>query len=302
MYPDRDRSSDLSPETSEFSHNHPVDAVGTSELPPALKATSIVALIVVLFGTLIGSLAVSPRPTAMEAEEEIEDTVATEEPATEEIGEMAATPATSVTEDETEIDTATENGTATLESPSPVADGTAPGATPPPTEPAETAGTSPSTLTPSEPMATPETNLTESPTAGTTETPETPETEMAETPEMGADGTATTDPAAGEEMAAAPGAVDVDQLNQIVYDKVDRAWTVKGTPVTANVRYLVTVTPSGAIAGFEPNSPDAEKNVDNTPLPGLAESDGTAGETSGQTVTFEVVFSDTGALEVKPSQ
>ncbi|MEB3883361.1 ferredoxin-thioredoxin reductase catalytic chain [Lyngbya sp. CCY1209] len=287
MYSDRERSSDLSPETSEFSHNHPVDAVGTSELPPALKAASIVALIVVLFGTLIGSLAVSPRPTAMEAEEEIEDTVATEEPAMEEAEQMATTPAASVTEDEMETaGTATEteataletDGTATSESPSPVA-----------------ADTAPSEPTTSEPVATAEPELPESPAATGT-------TEMAETPGMGTDATPAAAPTAGEEMAAAPGAVDVDQLNEIVYDKVDRAWTVKGTPVTAQVSYLVTVTPEGAIAKFEPNSPDAKDNVENTPLPGLAESDGMAGQTSGQTVTFEVVFSDTGALEVKPSQ
>lgn len=300
MYSDRERSSDLSPETSEFSHNHPVDAVGTSELPPALKAASIVALIVVLFGTLIGSLAVSPRPTAMEAEEEIEETVATEEPGTEEMEEMATTPAASVTEDEMETaGTATEteatdletDGTATSDSPSPVADDTAPGATPPPT----TADTPASEPTTSEPVATSEPELPESPAATGT-------TEMAETPGMGTDATPAAAPTAGEEMAAAPGAVDVDQLNEIVYDKVDRAWTVKGTPVTAQVSYLVTVTPEGAIAKFEPNSPDAKDNVENTPLPGLAESDGMAGQTSGQTVTFEVVFSDTGALEVKPSQ
>jgi hypothetical protein len=317
MYSNREQPSDPTPQTSPSSLHHPVDAVATSELPPAVKTGSIVALIVVIFGTLVGSLAVSPDPNAIVAEE-VEETVATDEAAMEEIEEveeMAATPATSVTEDEpataaagteTETTPLAADGTATPASPSPLAEGTAPAAAPTETveEPA-TADTSPSEMATSEPAATPAPGMAETPAATapepTTDTAASPvPTGVTETPET--PGMAPTDGTAGEEMAAAPDAVDVDQLNQVVYDKLDRAWTVQGTPVTAQVSYLVTVTPEGAIAKFEPQSPDASENADNTPLPGLVKSDGMTEETSGQTVTFEVMFSDTGALEVKPSR
>jgi hypothetical protein len=281
MYSNRERPSDPTPQTSPSSPHHPVDAVATSELPPAVKTGSIVALIVVIFGTLVGSLAVSPDPAAIVAEEEVE--------AVEEVEEMATTPVASVTEDEPATATAgTEpattplqaDGTAAPASPSPLAEGSAPA----------TADTSPSEMATSAPAATPAPGM-----ADTAASPA--PTGMTETPGMVA-----TDGTAGAEMAAAPDAVDVDQLNQVIYDQLDRAWTAQGTPVTAQVSYLVTVTPSGAIAKFEPQSPDASANADNTPLPGLVKSEGTTGGTSGQTVTFEVMFSDTGALEVKPSR
>lgn len=261
---------DNSPETPE---NEPLipqqnvnNSTTTSELPPVVKTGSIVALIAVVMMAVVGSLMVSPDPATTTGSQSEEETVATEEATM----EVVTTPAASVVEETAETTT-----TETTETPDAIA-----------SEP-QTPETTEDLTT-----ATPET------TPETTEVSESPETEAALTP----DPTPTAEMTTGNEVAAVPETVNIEELNNIIYDKIDRAWTVKGTPVPTSVSYMVTVTPTGAIAEFEPKSSEASENVDNTPLPTLVESDAMAAETAGKTVVFEVVFTDRGVLEVRPSQ
>lgn len=141
-----------------------------------------------------------------------------------------------------------------------------------------------------------------------------PAPQMVSTPPVVSDETAvdrreieaTPAPTPGAAVAKAtdtvPDTVDLEELNQIVYKHIDNAWTRLGTAVTAEVSYVITVTPDGAIADYEPLSADASDNVENTPLPSLVESDSIFVKTGDRTVKFEAIFTDTGTLEVKPSR
>ncbi|WRH68830.1 MAG: hypothetical protein RSE13_12285 [Planktothrix sp. GU0601_MAG3] len=94
--------------------------------------------------------------------------------------------------------------------------------------------------------------------------------------------------------AKTPSAEDLEKLNQEVFSNINEAWT--STPVTAVSVYLVKVSQTGEILGYEAKSPDATENLNNTPLPQLVKSDAT------QTpyTQFEVTFTPVGTLDLKP--
>ena len=109
----------------------------------------------------------------------------------------------------------------------------------------------------------------------------------ASTPEM-ATGETTT--------AAAPSSVDTTELSQTLYNTIDSAWS---SPVEGDSAYVVKLNSNGEIISYEPKTQVAKNNVNNTPLPTLVKSDATATEAATE---FEVVFSTSGILEVKPPQ
>lgn len=312
--------------------NTELESIAQSELPPVVKTGSLVALIAVILGTLIGSLLASPDPAeiaAQQEEAEVTTTTLSSEPesttfesstesSTATVTPPVTTPAspttditstpsvTEATEPATDSDltdseiatspTATpeaDTTTATLE-PEPVA----PVTTPDPTADAEVSVTPTTPETPQAPVA-----------SGSVETPTTTDTvtgdSMPEIEPTTPETTTAVDPAplattGSEDIAAAtaPDGATVEQLNQTVYQTIDRAWTT--TPVTGESVYRVKVDQNGSILSFEPQSQVATENVDNTPLPGLA---------SAQDVTatpafaeFDVIFQPTGLLEVNQAE
>jgi hypothetical protein len=96
--------------------------------------------------------------------------------------------------------------------------------------------------------------------------------------------------------AAAPSSVDTTELSQTLYNTIDSAWS---SPVEGDSAYVVKLNSNGEIISYEPKTQVAKNNVNNTPLPTLVKSDATATEAA---TVFEVVFSTSGILEVKPPQ
>lgn len=91
----------------------------------------------------------------------------------------------------------------------------------------------------------------------------------------------------------------LEGLGQKLYDDLDQAWVI---PMTATSIYFVRVDEAGAITTYTPINRIAEDNVENTPFPELmqpkAEAD--AENRVSEYAEFEVIFSDTGVLEVQP--
>lgn len=274
-----------------------------SELPTAVKTGSLIALIAVVLGTLIGSLLASPDPSEIADQDESEVITSTEltsepETTTFESSTTPVTPPVTTSNDTTSavtstpptvttIDPVTSTDTTVTSTPEietttdPVEAGTtAPVTTTSPTTEIET---STPTTTPATPATPPDTTTGSSlpeiePTTPETTTSVDP-SPLATTPEIAA--------------ATPPDAATLEQLNQTVYQTIDQAWTT--TPVTAESVYLVKVDQNGSITGFEPKSQVATDNADNTPLPGLASSETTAAASFAE---FNVIFRPDGSLEV----
>lgn len=279
-------------ESSQNPYAHPHvehQAIDEPELPAAVKTGSLVGLIAVILGTLLGSLLASPDPSEI-AELEEPEMITT--------SELASEPETTFESSTTAV-------------------------TPPVTPPVTTSGSSPTDVT-----STPSTVTTTDPTINTgnavTSTPDLTNTQplTATTSTPGVDTTTETTtgsalpdietttpetttsvapsaPVTTPQIAAAtpPDAATLEQLSQSVFQTIDQAWTT--TPVTGESMYLVKVDQSGSIIGFEPKSTVATDNVDNTPLPGLS-SAGTAA--SPEFAEFNVTFLPSGTLEVNPAE
>jgi len=99
----------------------------------------------------------------------------------------------------------------------------------------------------------------------------------------------------GEKIADAQ---QLGRLRQQLFEAIDGSWQI---PVRATSAYVVRVDETGAIAGYEPANQAGAENAANTPLPQLLTANNPAAGANPQAdfAEFEVVFSDTGALEVK---
>ncbi len=93
-------------------------------------------------------------------------------------------------------------------------------------------------------------------------------------------------------------AQQLERLRQQLLEAIDQTWTV---PVSATSVYVVRVDEKGAIADYKPANQAGAENAANTPLPQLLTANNPAAGDNPQAdfAEFEVVFSDTGALEVK---
>jgi len=87
----------------------------------------------------------------------------------------------------------------------------------------------------------------------------------------------------------------VDNLNQTLYDLIDRNW--KTTPTfDGDLLYRVGVSEDGKIADYEPLNQSAYKYLDRTPLPSLREKERSLfNQAQAQ---FQVVFTSTGTIQV----
>jgi len=91
----------------------------------------------------------------------------------------------------------------------------------------------------------------------------------------------------------------VDNLNQNLYDLIDRNW--KTTPTfDGDLLYRVGVSEDGKIADYEPLNQSAYKYLDRTPLSSLREKERSL--FNQPQAQFQVVFSPTGTLQVTPWQ
>ena len=90
----------------------------------------------------------------------------------------------------------------------------------------------------------------------------------------------------------------LDGLRQQLFEAIDGSWQI---PVSATSAYVVRVDETGAIAGYKPLSQQAAENAADTPLPQLLTPNNPVAGDNPQAdfAEFEVVFSDTGALEVR---
>ncbi|MDY7020086.1 MAG: hypothetical protein SWJ54_01830 [Cyanobacteriota bacterium] len=91
----------------------------------------------------------------------------------------------------------------------------------------------------------------------------------------------------------------LERLGQKLYSDLDRAWTI---PMTATSIYLVRVDEAGVITTYTPINSIAEDNLENTPFPELMQPNVEADAESrvSEYAEFEVIFSETGVLEVQP--
>lgn len=284
-------------ESSQNPYAHPDvehESIYEPDLPAAVKTASLVGLIAVILGTLLGSLLASPDPSEIAEQEEPEMITTSEfasepettfESSTTEITPPVTTSGTSSTDITstpstiTTTDPTINTGNAVTSTPSTAEVETT-------TEPVEAESVAPVTTT--------------SPT--TTTPPTTTGSSLPDIEPTTPDTTTSVDPSpltTTPEIAAAtpPDAATLQQLNQTVFQTIDQAWTT--TPVTGESVYLVKVDQNGSIVGFEPKSTVATDNVDNTPLPGLASSGTTA---TPAVAEFNVTFQPSGSLEVNPAE
>lgn len=291
----------------------PVHSVATSELSPALEAGSKVAMILVLLGTIFGSLSASRDVTTV-SEAEIIESVATtpieESP-------VVVEPVSSTSETETtpiEPVATTSSLESTVETASPTTETTdSTLSSTPTTATTDTTDSQASAVDLTQPETTTTTETTDSEISTSSETPETTATTdpMLSDSEVASDTTDATASVSVEQTTPTPttaetqtasntiSATEIEKLNQILYNKIDKTWTV---PVNGESVYTVQVSEDGSITGYEPTSQVATNNAQNTPLPSLVQSNG-----SSETLTkepyaeFEVIFTPTGLLEVKNS-
>ena len=310
----RYESSSNPSEPQRSTHLPPVKSIATSELSPAVKTSSLVALVAIVFGTLIGSLVASPSPEATIAETEETEAIATTSTETSPIvveeseAETPATTTTAVPDAETDTDIATTPSISDTESAVVTPDSEVEITEPDVAEP-----TADATVSTPETQTSPASGLpavTGSPDVGTTQptddpaaTPpgqpdtlnpvaETGESEMAaSTPETAAEATMPE-----ETTAAETSEVNTIELSQSLYNQIDSTWI---SPVDGESAYLVKLNREGEIIGYEPTSQVAENNVVNTPLPELVNSDAAESEAAAE---FEVVFLTSGILEVNETQ
>jgi hypothetical protein len=316
-------SSSTPSETQHTSHLSPVKSVATSPLSPGVQIASKVALALVVLGSLVGSLMASPSPETLSSNSEEVESLSPSAPTEPSVivVEDIETP-TSVTSATPQTDMGTNTNSSVSPSPLQTTQPGVTGSTTDPTaspsqlqttQPGVTAPTTGSTAsnpsglppvspTTSVPTASPNVETTQ-PTADITDPTATPPTQpdtlnpaageagdgeiAASTPEM-ATGETTT--------AAAPSSVDTTELSQTLYNTIDSAWS---SPVEGDSAYVVKLNSNGEIISYEPKTQVAKNNVNNTPLPTLVKSDATATEAA---TVFEVVFSTSGILEVKPPQ
>lgn len=91
----------------------------------------------------------------------------------------------------------------------------------------------------------------------------------------------------------------VDNLNQTLYDLIDRNW--KTTPTfDGDLLYRVGVSEDGKIADYEPLNQSAYSYRDRTPLPSLREKERSL--LNQPQAQFQVIFSPTGTIQVTPWQ
>jgi hypothetical protein len=91
----------------------------------------------------------------------------------------------------------------------------------------------------------------------------------------------------------------LDGLEQQLFDSLDQTWTI---PVSETSSYVVRVDETGAIIAYTPINSIAQDNLQNIPLPDLIQSNDPV-DSEKPTVDFaefEVIFSDSGTLEVQP--
>lgn len=91
----------------------------------------------------------------------------------------------------------------------------------------------------------------------------------------------------------------VDNLNQSLYDLLDRNW--KATPTfEGDLLYRVGVSEDGKIADYEPLNQSAYSYRDRTPLPSLREKERSL--LNQPQAQFQVIFTPTGTIQVTPWQ
>ncbi|MGK7902559.1 MAG: DUF4335 domain-containing protein [Hormoscilla sp.] len=91
----------------------------------------------------------------------------------------------------------------------------------------------------------------------------------------------------------------VDNLNQTLYDLIDRNW--KATPTfDGDLLYRVGVSEDGKIADYEPLNQSAYSYRDRTPLPSLREKERSL--LNQPQAQFKVIFTPTGTIQVTPWQ
>ncbi|MFZ1026358.1 MAG: hypothetical protein WAN66_09080 [Limnoraphis robusta] len=91
----------------------------------------------------------------------------------------------------------------------------------------------------------------------------------------------------------------LDGLEQQLFDSLDQTWTI---PVSETSIYVVRVDETGAVIAYTPINSIAQDNLQNIPLPDLIQSNDPV-DSEKPTVDFaefEVIFSDSGTLEVQP--
>jgi hypothetical protein len=93
-------------------------------------------------------------------------------------------------------------------------------------------------------------------------------------------------------------AQQLERLRQQLLEAIDGSWQI---PLRATSAYVVRVDETGAIVGYKPANQAGVENEANTPLPQLLTANNPAAGDNPQAdfAEFEVVFSDTGTLEVK---
>ncbi|MEA5501192.1 hypothetical protein VB834_29030 [Limnoraphis robusta Tam1] len=91
----------------------------------------------------------------------------------------------------------------------------------------------------------------------------------------------------------------LDGLEQQLFDSLDQTWTI---PVSETSIYVVRVDETGAIIAYTPINSIAQDNLQNIPLPDLIQSNAPvdSGKPTVDFAEFEVIFSDSGTLEVQP--
>jgi nitrate/nitrite transport system ATP-binding protein len=92
---------------------------------------------------------------------------------------------------------------------------------------------------------------------------------------------------------------EIDRLRQGLFDRLDASWLTTPTYSTA-LAYRVNVTKDGAIASYEPKNKASVEFVSEIPLPAESELDKNKVDRSAPTAQFDVVFSETGMLDVTP--
>lgn len=284
-----------------------LEPVAESELPPAVKTGSLVALIAVLLGTVFGSLLASPDPAEIARQQEAAEVTTTKlSPESASTSFESSTPA--VTSPVTIPDSST-TATAPATEPSPSI-----ALTPDLTNSATATPSVDTTVEPIEPEATAALTTTPASSEIETTTIDTPTssdtTDSALMPEIEATTSETTTAVspspltttAPSEMAAATATsadpAQLEELNQTIYQTIDQAWTT--TPVTGESVYRVKVAQDGTIVEFEPKSQIASENLDNTPLSELVSSDDVTATPSF--AEFDVIFQPSGLLEVNTAQ
>ena len=92
----------------------------------------------------------------------------------------------------------------------------------------------------------------------------------------------------------------LNRLEQQLFQTLDQAWTI---PVTPTSIYVVRVSESGAITAYTPINSIAQDNLQNTPLPELIQPKSQQKSENSQVkfAEFQVIFTQTGILEVQPN-